>query len=140
LNERKTIYLPNVPLSEGNYFTMNVNGDRPFSEMFDFNMLAISSNCRPTNIELFVNEIFPKLNLPKSKIELRKKALNNIISNLLYCNANGKYLAISKRKCNYNNSSFYGLEHFTYAYIVNPINKRIRKRALQSRTLRHSSV
>jgi hypothetical protein len=126
MGKGKIIHLSSDSSEQNNYFKVNVNGDRQYSNSFDFHLISESTSKEKTNVQRLTETIYPLLGLPNYNTELRKTALNCTLSNLLETNSEGKYLAVSKSNNYYNHSALYDIPHYTYAYIVEPINKLIR--------------
>ncbi|OQY70294.1 MAG: hypothetical protein B6D44_16090 [Ignavibacteriales bacterium UTCHB2] len=93
---------------------------------YDIRLVAENEN---SIIKKFVDEIFPELNIkaPKIKAEFKKIALNNTLCNVLVANKKNKLLAISRRPDTYSNVSSYGLEYYTYRYIVGVVDALLEK-------------
>ena len=119
----KRIYLSTATTDNFSYFTVNVNGDKTNSVFIDFHLLSDSIGDEKSDIQKLTDYIYPLLEFRNYNDEQRKVGLNCTLTNLLSANAEGKYLAISKSNNHYYHSSFYGIPHYTFAYIVKPINK-----------------
>ncbi|MBK9097532.1 MAG: hypothetical protein IPM14_05260 [bacterium] len=87
-------------------------------EHFFFFNKKICSVAPYCSILLLTDILFNQLNRSTRNIEIRKLALNNILSNLFIAHWHGRYIVISKSPNTYTNYSWYGLKHYTYRSII----------------------
>lgn len=98
----------------------------PFEFSFSFNNRIISSN-ESSPVYNLTETLFGKYNQSKRLLDIRKIALNNILSNLIIAHTNGRYLIISKSSNEYSSYSWYGLNHYTYRLIIGWIELLIKE-------------
>lgn len=102
-----------------NYF-VNIHN----SVRYDYRLIMASKIEGLSPIEKFVETNYYSLPLtaPTKYIRLRKEALNNIICNLVVAAGNGKIVAIARRRGDYTKPEMYGIEYYTYSFIVDGVN------------------
>jgi len=91
----------------------NFNPYRAESVVYDKRLIMES----PNPIEILIDD-FIKANNFRLRINLKKKALNNLLSNILVAEKENKVLALPRGSWAYANSSFYGLDYYSHATIV----------------------
>ncbi len=91
-----------------------------YSIVYDKRLMSESTTGNLTPIELFIENNYKYINIkvPTIKTKNKKDALNNILCNLIVTNNKGKLLAFSRRPATYSNYTGYGLDYYTYRYIV----------------------
>jgi hypothetical protein len=85
---------------------------------------------KPSAIESYVNEIYKSLEIENQNFnsDLRKDALNSLITNVTVAYVNHQVVGISRRKNDYACSSkFYGIKHNSYDYIIPSLDALIDK-------------
>lgn len=89
----------------------------PFEYSFFFNYKICSLEPH-SPVALLASKIFNQFNTSSIKIEIKKLALNNILSNLFIAHRHGRCIVISKSPNTYTNFSWYGLYHSTFRIIM----------------------
>ncbi len=104
----------NVELPE-NYYS------KPdYSYWYNYRLIDKSFSGNPTATERFIDSIYDQLpiNAPNHLKRRKKKALNNIICNLLSAYRYNQMLCISRDRTKYSIPKIYGMDHYTYAFII----------------------
>ena len=113
--KEKTRRLPYTVLLPNNHY-INIEE----SIKYDMRIIMENTERQPSTIGKFIEMIYKELSIKAKKIKTKckKNALNNIICNLLIANKKNKIVAISRRPATYSNWSSYGLDYYTYRYII----------------------
>jgi len=71
----------------------------------------------PNPIEILIDDFLKPITC-SSRTNLQKKALNNLLSNILVAEKGKKVLALPRGSSAYSNSSFYGLNYYSYSTVT----------------------
>ena len=104
-------YSINIP---ENYYS------KPDYSWYDKRLIDKSYSGEATPTERFIDSIYDQLsiNAPNHLKRRKKKALNNIICNLLSAYRDNKMLCISRDRTKYSIPKIYGMDHYTHTFIV----------------------
>jgi len=91
-----------------------------YSYWYNYRLIDKSFSGEQTPTERFIDSIYEQLpiNAPNHLRHRKKKALNNIICNLLNAYKCNLMLSISRDKTKYSIPRLYGMDHYTYTFII----------------------
>jgi len=91
-----------------------------YSYWYNYRLIDKSFSGEQTPTERFIDSVYEQLpiNAPNHLKHRKKKALNNIICNLLNAYKCNLMLSISRDKAKYSIPRQYGMDHYTYTFII----------------------